>query len=79
MKTETENKQDDAQNDSAVRDCPDSSGSGLRIKYRGKIYDYGGKNFLERLTGIKGFVANSDEIWWCRDENCEVLLQNSED
>jgi len=29
MKTNTSNKQDDAQNSSAVRDCPDSAGSGL--------------------------------------------------
>jgi hypothetical protein len=27
MKTDTDNKQDDAQKDSAVRDCPDSAGS----------------------------------------------------
>jgi hypothetical protein len=56
-------------------DCPDVAGSEMRIKYRGKSYEYCGKNFLERLTGIKGFVAN--EVWWCRDENCEAIHQNS--
>lgn len=41
MKTETDNKQDDAQNASAVRDCPDSAGSGESYSVRFEMDDRG--------------------------------------
>ena len=41
MKTKTENKQDEAPNSSAVRDCPDSAGSGL-VPFKLRVYDGNG-------------------------------------
>jgi hypothetical protein len=49
--------------------------SGIKIKYKGKVFDAVSVDFEECLIGIEENIegADEDEISWKRCENCELI------
>jgi len=70
MKTNTKNKQDDAQNDGAVRDCPDSTGSLLPCPFCGEKPEY--------ISQTEGPPEHSPTAYWPHQitHNCKAVHVN---